>query len=263
MRYASALLAVFFLLAGTAFGQMSSLNGTVTDPTGAVIPGATLTLVNTQTGTLRETTSDAQGRYTMPQLAPGTYKLTAKTTGFVEVTINNIQLLVNQPATVPIVFEKLGATATTIAVEAAAVQVNTSDASLGNAISSQAITEMPLYARNVVDLLAFQPGATANGSVNGGKTDQGNVTLDGVDVNNQNSRAAFTTVLRVTLDSVQEFRTTTSNANSDQGRSSGAQVALITRRGENTLNGALYEYRRGTETAANDYFNNLSGIKKP
>ncbi len=92
MRYAVASLAVFFLLAGAAFGQLSSLNGTVTDPTGAVIPGATLTLVNAQTGAQREATSDAQGRYAMPQMAPGKYKLSAKTSGFADVTINDVLL---------------------------------------------------------------------------------------------------------------------------------------------------------------------------
>ena len=87
--------------------------------------------------------------------------------------------------------------------------------------------------------------------MNGGKPDQANITLDGMDVNNQNSRAAFTSVLRVTLDSVEEFRSTTTNANADMGRSSGAQIALITRSGTNELHGALYEYHRNTVTAAN------------
>jgi hypothetical protein len=93
------------------------------------------------------------------------------------------------------------------------VQVNTTDASIGNAITANAIMELPFYGRNVVDLLSFQPDVTTDGNVNGGKSDEGNVTLDGVDVNNQNTRAAFSSVLRVTLDSVQEFRTTTTNAN--------------------------------------------------
>jgi len=77
------------------------------------------------------------------------------------------------------------------------------------------------------------------GNVNGGKSDQANATLDGVDVNNQNTRAAFTSVLRVTLDSTQEFRTTTTNGNADEGRSSGAQIALVTKSGTNQLHGSL------------------------
>ncbi len=282
MRTVLGVVLFLFVVAG-AFAQQTSLNGTVTDPTGAVIPNASITIVNVETGAQRETKSDHQGRYTIAQVIPGNYKLTAKATGFSDVVVNGVELLVNQPATVPIVFEKVGSTSTTITVEAAAIQVNTTDASLGNAIGTQAITQLPFYARNVVGLLAAQPGVTnfgtfneavgprttatqaddRNGSVNGGKSDQANVTLDGVDVNDQAGRTAFTSVLRVTLDSVQEFRTTTLNGTADQGRSSGAQVALITRTGSNDFHGALYEYHRNTVTAANTFFNNLSGVKRP
>ena len=96
--------------------------------------------------------------------------------------------------------------------------------------------------------------------MNGGRSDQGNITLDGVDVNNQSTRAAFTSVLRVTPDSVEEFRSTTSNGDASKGRASGADIALVTKSGTNDLHGAFYEYRRGTETAANDFFSNRSGV---
>ncbi|MDQ2777342.1 MAG: hypothetical protein M3Y57_20850 [Acidobacteriota bacterium] len=136
-----------------------------------------------------------------------------------------------------------------------AAQINTQDATLGNAVGTRPILELPFDARNVVGLLSIQPGVTffgdpsqrddyRSGSVNGGKSDQGNVTLDGVDVNDQQFRSAFTSVLRTTLDSVQEFRTTTTNGQADVGRSSGAQVALITKSGTNSLHGSLYEYTR-------------------
>jgi hypothetical protein len=262
------------------FGQTTSLTGTVTDPTGAVVPSATITIVEIQTGAQREVTSDNQGRYTMPQLTPGTYKLTAKAAGFADVVINNLELLVNQPATVPILFEKVGSTTTTVTIEAAAVQVNTTDASLGNVIENQAIVELPMFARNMVGLLANQPGVTIfgsagagangtnnldsrSGSVNGGKADQANITLDGADVNDQNARSAFTSVLRVTPDSVEEFRSTTTNGDAGTGRGSGADVALITKSGTNQIHGSLYEFRRGTETAANTFFNNRSNLARP
>jgi hypothetical protein len=99
--------------------------------------------------------------------------------------------------------------------------------------------------------------------VNGGKSDQANVTMDGIDVNDQQSRSAFTSVLRATLDSVQEFRVTTTNANADFGKSSGAQIALVTKSGTNTLHGSLYEFHRNTVTTANSFFNNLAGVPKP
>jgi len=232
---------LFVLVCASAFAQTTSLTGTVTDPSGAVIPGATITIVNAQTGAQRDATSDNQGRYTMALVTPGTYKLTAKASGFSDVIIDKVELLVSQPATVPVVFEKVGSTTTTVQVEAAATQINTTDASLGNAISQNAIQEVPMFARNVAGLLALQPGVTSfssfgsqavgglpgsrDGSVNGGKPDQSNITLDGADVNDQNARAAFTTVLRVTLDSVEEFRSTTTNGDAATGgRDPGYQV---------------------------------------
>jgi len=274
MRTLFGALALSFLLAAGLLGQVTSLTGTVTDPSGAVIPNAAITIVNTQTGAQRSTTSDNQGRYTLDQLTPGSYKLTAKATGFTDVEISSIELLVNQPATVPISFAKVGTTSTVVSVEAAAALVNTSDASLGNAISTQAIVEMPMYARNVAGLLAFQPGVTSfgsfgaqnldfrSGSVNGGKSDQANITLDGADVADQNTRQAFTSVLRVTLDSVEEFRTVTSNGDAATGRGSGADIQLVTKSGTNELHGSLYEFRRGTEMAANSFFSNRSNVPR-
>src|SRR3984957_5662378 len=269
---------VFSLAAALVFGQSgSSLSGVVSDPTGAVIPAATLTLINVQTGGEQSTVADGAGRYNYPAVSPGKYKLTAKHPGFSDVIVNNIELLVSTATTVNVTFEKVGSTSTTVSVEASAVQVNTQDATLGNAINTQQIIELPSYGRNVAALLMFQPGVTpgvqnadgsmsttnGGGNVNGGKSDQANATLDGIDVNNQNTRAAFTSVLRVTLDSTQEFRTTTTNATPDEGRSSGAQIALVTKSGTNQLHGSLYEYRRGTETAANTCCNTQSGVANP
>jgi hypothetical protein len=257
------------------FAQSTSVSGTVTDPTGAVVPGATIVLESSATGVRREDTSDPQGRYNFSQVAPGTYKITAKAAGFNDVVIGEARLLVNTPSTVNIVFEKVGATQTTIAVTAEVAQVNTTDASLGNAIGDKPILQLPFNARNVVGLLAIQPGVTfiqepapgslpdyRSGAVNGGKSDQANVTLDGVDSNDQENRSAFTSVLRVTLDSVQEFRTTTTNAGADQGRTSGAQVALVTKSGTNTLHGSLYEFHRNTLTSANTWFRNRIGTPR-
>src|SRR6266436_7527612 len=194
-------------LASGLFAQLTSINGTVTDLTGAVVPNVVVTIVNTKTSVQRTATSDAQGRYTMAQVTPGTYQLTAKAPGFVDVVLNDVQLQVNQPATVAVIFAKVGSTTTTVEVLSAATQVNTTDATLGNAIGATAITELPFFARNITNLLAAQPGVTMfssggdsrtnangapadtrNGSVNGGKPDQSNITLVGVDVNNQTTR---------------------------------------------------------------------------
>jgi len=273
MRKLSGLVFLFLLLAALSYGQTTSISGVVTDPSGAVLPNANITVTNTQTGLSRTDTSDSQGRFTIPQLPPGVYSLKATAPGFAEMTINNVELQVNLPITQLVKFEKLGSTATTVQVEAAATQINTVDASLGNVITSQAIVELPSFARNVANLLTFQPGVAyfgksdgsddRNGSVNGGRSDQSNITLDGADVNFQSSRAAFNSVLRVTPDSVEEFRTTTTNGGADTGRGSGADISLVTRSGTNDAHGALYEYRRGTETAANSFFNNRNGVARP
>jgi hypothetical protein len=199
------------LFAFSALAQTTSLTGTVSDPSGSVIAGASVDLESIETGAKRNSVTNSGGVYTFAQLAPGTYRLTVKNQGFAAKQFNEVRVLVNQPATLNVILE-VGAVTETVSVEAAATQINTVDASLGNAFSTKPILQLPFEARNVVGLLTLQPGVTFNGdiddyrsgSVNGGRSDQANVTLDGVDVNNQQTRAAFTSVLRVTLDSVQE-----------------------------------------------------------
>src|SRR5690242_16350479 len=110
MRKLLGVWSVSLLLAVALFGQTTSITGTVTDPTGAVVPSAVITITNTATGAQRSDVSDSQGRYTISQVTPGTYRLSAKASGFAEAVIANVALLVNQPATVPITFEKIGAT---------------------------------------------------------------------------------------------------------------------------------------------------------
>src|SRR6476620_7022584 len=110
-------IALAVTLSVSLFAQTTSLTGTVTDPTGAVIPNAVISILNADTGFQREDKSDTQGRYTMESLPPGTYKLTAKAPGFAEMN-REVRLYVNQPLSVPIVFEKIGSTSTTVSVEA-------------------------------------------------------------------------------------------------------------------------------------------------
>lgn len=149
-------------------------------------------------------------------------------------------------------------------VEPAAPLLNTADAALGVAFDTRQVEQLPIEGRNVAQLLSLQAGTAylgenlifdwRSGSVNGARADQSNVTLDGVDVNDQNTGSPFTSVLRVTQDSVQEFRVTISNPSAQQGRSSGAQVALITKTGTNDFHWSLYEYNRNRAFTANDYF---------
>ncbi|MBL8290194.1 MAG: carboxypeptidase regulatory-like domain-containing protein [Bryobacterales bacterium] len=251
---------------------MTSLSGTVTDPTGAVTPNAAITVNDINRGLTRSTNSDPDGRYSFPQIPPGNYRLVAKMTGFADVVIESLELQVNTPATVNLELRQVSGVAETVTVSAQTTQLNATDASLGNAIGTKEVLQLPMYLRNVVGLLTFQPGVTSfnesstddrNGSVNGGRADQANVTLDGIDVNDHHNRRAFTSILRLSLDSVSEFRTTTANAGADQGRTSGADIALVTKSGTNDLHGSLYDFHRNTVTSANSFFNNRAGVKKP
>ncbi|NNE99729.1 MAG: hypothetical protein HKN25_11980, partial [Pyrinomonadaceae bacterium] len=148
--------------------------------------------------------------------------------------------------------------------------VNTTDASIGNNFQPQQITQLPTNLRRVNDLLSLQPGVTREGYVAGGRSDQSNITLDGIDINDQQDGGRSTqfstsqgSVLRATTESVEEFRITTTNANANQGRSSGAQISLVTRSGTNEFTGALFYFYRPTEFSANDFFNNLAGVERP
>ena len=276
----SRLVGGFFLalcFTGAAFGQaFSSLSGTISDPTGAIVPGVQIALQNPETGVQRTTISDEAGRYSFVQVSPGTYQVTAQLTGFKGIVIKDVRLLVNTPTTLGLKFESVGAISTELVVSTEASQVNTADATIGNSLGGKVITDLPFEARNVVGLLAVQPGVVylgepdpaklndnRSGAVNGGKSDQANVTLDGVDVNDLVNGAAFKSVLRVTLDSVQEFRTITTNAGAEMGRSSGAQVTLVTKSGTNAIHGSAYEYLRNTATSANLFFNNAAHVPRP
>src|ERR1700694_3351110 len=201
-------------------------------------------------------------------------------------TRSDVKLLVNTPSTFDLTM-KVSAISETVNVTAEVSQVNTTDASIGNPFSEEQVREIPLQTRNVVELLSIQPGVTQNGEVLGGRRDQNNITLDGADVNNnQNSgliaqntatgtggfqgsnangsttNPGFNAVLPIPLDSVQEFRVTVAGEGPNVGRSSGGQVALVTKSGSNQFHGSLYEYNRNTQTAANTWFNNQAGVPR-
>ncbi len=243
----------------------TSVRGTVVDSSGAIVPGAAVTIDSLSSGYHSTAKTDARGNYDFQQLQPSTYKITVSATGF-GTQAKQAELLVDQPATVPFTLS-VQATQEVVNVTAEAQTLNTTNAALGNSVSSAVIEALPMEGRNVPDLLSLQPGVlylgrqinqqtdSRSGAVAGARSDQANVTLDGVDDNDQTNGFAFTGVLRSTIDSVQEFRVTTANADSDAGRSSGAQISLVTKSGTNHIHGSAYEYNRNTFTAANDWFN--------
>ena len=260
------LLLLSFSFASAATAQSTStLNGSVTDPSGAAIPNANISITSLATGLERDTTSNAAGLYQFLDVPPGNYKLDASASGFASFAIGSLTLVVNTPSTINIKFQ-LSGTTQTISVEGTEPLINKTDASLGNVLQEGQISELPIADRNVVQLLSLQPGVaylgnqldastdTRSGAVNGLRSDQSNVTLDDIGVNDQNNGYAFTSILNVPPDSVQEFRVTTADSNADSGYSSGAQVALVTKSGSNSFHGSAYEYNRNTLFSANDWF---------
>lgn len=250
----------------------TSVRGVVTDPAGAVVSGVSVAISNPATGYSSSATTDNQGSYRFFQLQPGTYALTVNASGFAPLKHENVELLVDTPATLDFKL-RVSAGTQVIDVTAEAPVINTTDASIGNTIASRQVLNLPFEGRDPAEVLSLEPGVTfignrvndtfdtRNGAVNGGRSDQANITLDGVDNNDQVGGHAFQGAVRSTLDSIQEFRVTTLGANADEGRSSGGQVALVTKSGTNHFHGSVYEYNRPTVTAANDWFNKKAELE--
>jgi hypothetical protein len=273
-RYFFVLFVLLLLFASSTFAQTgtTSIRGTILDKTGGVVAGATVRLSSAGLSVERTTTSRETGQYEFVALHPGTYVLTVEAPGFQKYEQRNIELLVNNPTTLNVSLQ-VGTTSETVEVSAQTVTLNTTDASVGVAFDENQVKQLPLESRNVPDLLSLQAGVvytgnradinqgrdTRSGAVNGARSDQSNVTLDGISVNPKGGYA-FQSVLPVTPDSVEEFRVTTSNADADQGVAGGAQVALVTKSGTNQFHGSAYEYNRNSYFSANDYFLKASDL---
>ena len=247
-----------------------ALTGTISDPTDAAVCGAEVTLTNPAIGVVRAVKTGCDGVYLLPQLAPAIYKLEISAKGFKRAIRDQVVVPVGLTSTLN-VHLAVGAPSELVEVAATTSAVNTQDASLGTPFNEQQIIQLPLEGRSIVGLLSLQAGAVylptqdmRSGSINGGRSDQANITLDGVDVNDPgNQTVAYTSSLRTPLDSVIEFRTTTSNYGADEGRSGGAQVQLVTKSGTNSLHGSVYAFNRNTAFSSNEFFNKLAGLETP
>ena len=268
-------------LATSLWGQTgtSTVRGTVTDQHGRVVAGATVTLTNVATNAGRTTKSTDTGSYVFDLITPADYRLQVEAKGFRKRIVDNVKALIGKPTESNVQLE-VGAQTEVVEVQASAQEaiINTQDATLGNNFESIQITQLPLEARTVSDLLSLQPGATKEGYVTGARADQANVTLDGVDINNAQSANTLTPmstnhlvigqlasdkdnvtdgpVLRLNAEAIEEFRVTTANGNANAGRSSGSQINLQTKSGTNKWHGAAFEFYRGTIFEANDWFSN-------
>ncbi len=244
-------------------GQLgaSTIRGTITDPSGAAVAGATVTITNLETNLSRKLTTNATGGYSFDLIPPGTYKVEIEAKGFRKDVVQRVQAMVGSISEVSQAL-KVGEIQETVVVEstAAEVQINTQDATLGNNIENKQILELPLNNRNVIDLLTLQPAVTQGGYVAGARSDQSNITLDGVDINDAQSNDIGSPVLRLNAEAIEEFRVNTVNANANEGRGSAAQINLVSKTGTNNWHGALFEWYRGAFGVANDWFNNRDSV---
>jgi hypothetical protein len=276
-RVVTLLFGFFFTLSILVAAQTAttSLRGTIYDAKGAVVAGASVTITDPSTGFSRRAKSDGQGNYQFLELSPAKYDLTVDAVGFAALRQSGIELQVATPATLNVNMQVSGGTVT-VEVSGTAPLVNTQDASMGHAFGADQIADLPFEGRDPGGILSLQTGVvfTGNsthlsssadsraGSVNGARSDQTNITLDGVDDNDQLLGTAFAGAIRAPLDSLEELKVTTSNSDADSGRSSGGQVSLVTKSGTNRVHGSLYIYNRPTFTTANDWFNKAAQISE-
>jgi Carboxypeptidase regulatory-like domain/TonB dependent receptor len=264
---------LLFAALGNAQTAVTSIHGTVLDQSGAALPNARVSLSDPATGFKSERLTGPRGEYAFEQIKPDTYTILVSVQGFSSQK-QVAELLVNQARTADFKLTVAAVSGETIEVLGAASTLNNSDATMGTPFDTHQIQALPFEGNNVLDLLSLQAGVlflgdkttqqqdsdSRSGAVDGARSDQSNVTLDGVDDNDQNAGYAFSGVLRSTRDSVEEFRVVTTNSNADSGRSSGAQVSLVTRSGTNAYHGSAYGYYRPTNTVANNWFNKQAEI---
>jgi hypothetical protein len=262
-----AVLTTVLAMSSVAFAQagFSSVRGTVTDANTHPVAGATVLLINDQRNLKYSQTTNDSGNYIFTTVPPGTYRIEVQSTGFKTYSLLDVQALVDTTLTKDITLEVGSPSAGVTIVTSGEAPINTIDATLGSPFESRRIGELPLNNGNVIILLSLQSGVTRTGSDDGGRADQPTIIIDGIDSNDQENgvdvvtNQAFSSVLRVMREAVQEFRVVTTNPNADKGRSSGAQVSLVTKSGTNDWHGSLFEYHRNTVTTANDFFSNKAG----
>jgi hypothetical protein len=246
--------------------DVASITGLVTDPTGAVVPGVAVTLLNPATGASYATVTNGVGSYTLNGVKPGPgYQIEFTAAGFTSAVVSGLYLNVDatriQNARLAV-----GSTSQTVEVSASkqTVTLDTTDATIGNNFEVQFLQDLPVANRDSPSALFYmQPGVTLDGAVTGARVDQTNVTLDGLDVNDEATGNFGAIVANAPVDSVQEFRGVAAGPLSSAGQGGGGQFELVTRSGTNQFHGALVEYHRDTDLEANTWFNNNASPTVP
>ena len=267
-----AALILMFLTAPLASPQAATgrVVGTVTDPGGAVIAGARVTVTNVGTDVHWETMTRDDGTYQVLQLPIGNYRVTVQQEGFGTAVTQPAELQINQSLRVDVALT-LGQLSQTVSVESQATQVETVNPTVGGTVVGQAVQELPLNGRDTLTLAATLPGIsgtpTGNGqsagtgfSIAGGRADGISFLLDGA---NNNSVTSSGVSFDPNPDTVAEFRVLMNNYTAEYGRTGGGIISVVTKSGTNQLHGSLFEYLRNQDLNANDFFANLSGAPVP
>ena len=265
--------------------SVASVVGTVTDKTGAAVPGADIKLVDSRTNTAYFGRSAGDGSYRISDLPPGPgYVMTVKKDGFQVFVISDLYLAVATTSTQDVKLA-LGTLDQTVSVTAqGSVTLDTTDVMIGNNIDEHALQSLPTEFRdNPANLLRLEPGVvsaitpaggptsgtgaidpnlTRDGAVAGSRTDQGNIIVDGLDQSNISSGFSFESQAPVPIDAIQEFNTIIGNPLPQYGGRSGAQTLITTQSGSNTWHGKAWDYNRTAATEADTFFNNLSGVPR-
>lgn len=242
------------------------LQGRVSDPTGAAVPGVKVTVENQNTGFQQTQLTNAEGFYYQPFLIPGPYRVTAEKAGFQKFVSSSNRVDVQQTVNANIDL-KVGEVTSTVEVQASAAQLSTSTSSVSTVISNTAIQDLPLNGRNPLSLAILTPGVIASGGgaipwISGGRNATSEVTVDGTSIilpenNVSNSQLAYTPI----EDSIEEFTVITNSLAAEYGRTGGGTINIATRGGTNSLHGSAYDYLRNSKLDTNTWANNRNGVK--
>src|SRR5688572_9966360 len=276
MRHQRLSFLVAFLVASIAVPVLAqkitaNIRGTVTDPSGSVIPGAKVTVKNEDTGLTRVSEANSEGIYSFAELPVGTYRIEVESAGFKSAVRSRITLNVADTRAVDVQLET-GALTEVVDVEVAAVAVKTVGADVSGLVTGEEARELPLNGRNFMQLTFLQPGVTAQEgmnsrdkglaggsdvSVSGGSTTANIWTVDGA--NNNDVGSNRTILVYPSVDAIEEFKIQRNNYGAEFGQSGGATVNLITRGGTNEFHGSVYYYARRDKFNSADYFLKLAG----
>lgn len=263
-------LAALLFTAAMAFAQVdvTSVSGQVTDPTGAAVPGATISVVSVATGAKLSATTSDRGEYIVPALPAGAYKVSVTKPGFKTESVENVALIVGVPGTVNVKLT-VGQTTETVEVMAGAEIVQTATADVNTNLTGRQLTDLPFATRNAIELLVDAPGTQTptnprSSTVNGMPKGALNITIDGMNTqdNNLKSSDGYFSYIMPSVDALEEVTLTTSAAGVDSTSQGGAQIKFVTRSGTNALHGGGFWQNRNTDFNANYYFNNAVGLPR-